>query len=291
MAFLKDLVVTGGARFLNTIQGNITNSDTAKTATALSTNAGSTTQPIYFSNGKPVAITGTIANGITGNAATATALTSSAGSATQPVYFSNGKPVAITGTLANSISGNAATATNATNVNIADDTTSKLFVLGATTTGNTRIYRESSVYLKDNVIHGAAWNDYAEYRNVPEETNAGRCVCENGDGTLSLSYKRMQPGANIISDTYGFVIGEDEKANTPLAVSGRVLAYPYEDKSLYLPGEAVCSGPHGTVSRMTREEIKEYPEMIIGTVSEIPFYEEWGPKKIKVNGRIWIKIK
>ena len=34
--------------------------------------------------------------GITGNAATATALTSSAGAANKPVYFSNGKPVAIT---------------------------------------------------------------------------------------------------------------------------------------------------------------------------------------------------
>lgn len=51
-----------------------------------------------------------------GNADTATALTTSAGSATQPIYFSNGKPVAITGTIANSISGNAATATNSDTV-------------------------------------------------------------------------------------------------------------------------------------------------------------------------------
>ena len=36
-----------------------------------------------------------------GNANTATALTSSAGSSTQPVYFSDGKPVAITGTINN----------------------------------------------------------------------------------------------------------------------------------------------------------------------------------------------
>lgn len=46
-----------------------------------------------------------------GNASTATALTTSAGSATQPIYFSNGKPVAITGSIANSTTGNAATAT------------------------------------------------------------------------------------------------------------------------------------------------------------------------------------
>ena len=43
----------------------------------------------------------------TGNAATATALTSSAGSATQPIYFSNGKPVACTYTLGKSVPSNA----------------------------------------------------------------------------------------------------------------------------------------------------------------------------------------
>lgn len=41
--------------------------------------------------------------GISGNASTATALTSSAGSATQPVYFSGGKPVATTYTLGKSV--------------------------------------------------------------------------------------------------------------------------------------------------------------------------------------------
>jgi hypothetical protein len=44
---------------------------------------------------------------------------------------------------------------------------------------------------------------------------------------------------------------------------------------------------------MTREEIKEWPDRIVGIVSEIPDYEEWGPEnnKIKVGNRIWIKIK
>lgn len=44
---------------------------------------------------------------LTGNAATATALTTSAGSATQPVYFSSGKPVAMTYTLGKSVPSNA----------------------------------------------------------------------------------------------------------------------------------------------------------------------------------------
>ena len=41
----------------------------------------------------------------------------------------------------------------------------------------------------------------------------------------------------------------------------------------------------------SREEIKEYPDCIIGIVSEIPNYEIWGSENIKVNGRIWIKVR
>lgn len=45
----------------------------------------------------------TLTGALSGNASTATALTSSAGSATHPVYFSGGKPVACTYTLAKSV--------------------------------------------------------------------------------------------------------------------------------------------------------------------------------------------
>ena len=143
--------------------------------------------------------------------------------------------------------------------------------------------------LQANKIFGAVYNDYAEYRSA--EANPGRCIIENGDGTLSLSSGRLQLGANIVSDTYGFAIGETNKATCPVAVCGRVLAYPLESKEFYHPGAAVCSGPEGTVSLMTREEIREWPDAIIGYVSEVPTYDTWGSDNIPVNGRIWIKIK
>lgn len=139
-------------------------------------------------------------------------------------------------------------------------------------------------------VVGAIWNDYAEYR-ISNITEPGRVICENGDDTLSLAIERLQPGANVISDTFGFAIGETDNAKTPIAVSGRVLAYPYEDRHSYNPGDAVCAGPGGTVSKMSREEIMTYPERIIGTVSAIPEYETWGTGNVEVNGRIWIKIK
>ena len=154
------------------------------------------------------------------------------------------------------------------------------------------------VWVQGNSITGAVWNDYAEYREV-DTLEPGRCVIENGDDTMSLSTKRLQKGCSITSDTWGFAQGETEKAKTPIAVAGRVLAYPYEDRKEFCQhiGDAVCSGPNGTVSIMTDEEVQRYPLAVIGTISAIPDYEEWGESEIadrppvKVDGRIWIRIR
>lgn len=154
-----------------------------------------------------------------------------------------------------------------------------------------KYYYTSNIHLDKDVIHGAIWNDYAEYREGTDIFEAGRTVKENGNDTLSLCTERLEPGASIVSDTFGFIIGKSDINGVPIAVSGRALAYPYENRDSYKPGDAVCSGPNGTVSKMTREEIKEYPERIIGTVSAVPDYEEWGTGHVKINGRIWIKIK
>lgn len=265
-----------------------TNTDTKVTQTVTTSNASyplllaptgqteTTTTTSYFDSGVTLnPSTNTIAANISGSSASCTGN-------------------AATATTASACSGNsttATTATNATNVYINSDTSSKIYVLGATTTGNTKVYRESSVYMQSNVLYGAAWNDYAEYRETKETIAPGRVICENGDDTLSLATERLQPGASVVSDTFGFTIGETEKAKTPIAVSGRVLVYPYEDRYSYKPGDAVCAAPNGTVSKMTREEIREYPERIVGTVSAIPEYETWGEGNVPVNGRIWIKVR
>ena len=164
-----------------------------------------------------------------------------------------------------------------------------------TTTAQMRL--EPNGYLYTTRTYGAVWNDYAEYRkdNPNEVQQPGRCVKEIGDGSLTITTKRLERGCEIISDTYGFSIGQDEKNgyNTPIASNGRVLAYPYEliEEFASHIGWPVCSGPDGTVSIMTEEEEEKYPSRIIGTISEIPDYEEWGTGKVKVNGRVWIRIK
>lgn len=173
-------------------------------------------------------------------------------------------------------------------------TTSTIYLHGstATTAGNTAVYTNANVYIKDNVLYGAAWNDYAEYRES-DITQPGKCIVENGDDTLSLSTERLQRGAEIVSDTFGFAIGETNDCKTPIAASGRVLAYPFEDREEFRShiGYPVCSGPNGTVSIMTDEEEQVYPSRIIGYISAVPDYEIWGTGNVKVDGRIWIRIK
>ena len=140
-------------------------------------------------------------------------------------------------------------------------------------------------------LYGAVWNDYAEYRDQAEEIKPGYCVASTDSGKTYKTTERLQACDGIVSDTYGFGIGETKDCKTPLAVAGRVLAYCEGNRYDYHFGDSVAAGPEGKVVKMTREEIKEYPDRIIGHVSEIPEYETWGTENVLVDGRIWIKVK
>ena len=161
----------------------------------------------------------------------------------------------------------------------------------------TFVSNQSDLRIYAPKVYGAVWNDYAEYRQSIE-TEPGRCIRETGNGDLILTTERLQKGCEIISDTFGFSIGESPTCKTPTAASGRVLAYLYEDIETAKQhiGDPVCSGPNGTVSIMTEAEERQYPSRIIGTISEIPNYDIWyagtdGKLEISINGRIWIRIR
>lgn len=172
-----------------------------------------------------------------------------------------------------------------------NDTQLRIHTATSNPTGTDRffVFDGSNGNFSAATVTGAVWNDYAEYREA-NTIEPGHVVYEVGDDTLAETYERMMPACSIISDTFGFAIGETEKCKTPLAQAGRVLAYPFEDRESYKPGDAVCSGPNGTVSKMTQEEKINHPECIIGYVSCVPNYETWGERDTKVNGRIWIKV-
>ena len=165
-----------------------------------------------------------------------------------------------------------------------------------TLAGSTRSYMLCETWFSASGVTNAVWNDYAECRNVDTD-DRGYCVTETPSGQMVKTTKRLQAGCKITSDTFGSCMGQTDEAKTPIAVSGRVLVYPYRHRANYKLGAAVCSAPGGTVDIMTREEIMMYPERIVGTVSEIPTYEVWhgglqdGNDDVKVNGRIWIYVR
>ena len=140
-------------------------------------------------------------------------------------------------------------------------------------------------------IYGAVWNDYAEFRTQKEKIEPGYCVASADNGKVYKTTEKFQACDGIVSDTFGFAIGETDECKTPLAVAGRVLAYFHGNREDYHAGDTVCAGPEGKVMKMTREEIREWPDRIIGIVSEIPEYKTWGTGNVEVNGRIWIKVK
>lgn len=142
------------------------------------------------------------------------------------------------------------------------------------------------IYVSANgVLNGAAWNDYAERRTCTSGS-VGEVVCENGDGTLSLSKEKLQPLPYVISDTCGMVIGFEGENNLPIAVSGRALVKVNCEVKL---GDVLCADKDGYATVMTRKEIANYPDRILGVVSEIPSYTNWNG--VEVNDRIWITLK
>lgn len=159
---------------------------------------------------------------------------------------------------------------------------------GATSLGSST-YKWGNIY--GTAVYGAVWNDYAEYRDQKEDIKPGYCVASSDNGQISKTTEKFQACDGIVSDTFGFAIGETDKCKTPLAVAGRVLAYCEGDRYSYHAGDTVCAGPDGKVVKMTREEIREWPDRVVGIVSEIPEYETWGTGNVAVDGRIWIKVR
>ena len=63
--------------------------------------------------------------------------------------------------------------------------------------------------IKGYHVHAAVFNDYAECRKTIS-LSPGHVVIDKDDGSLVCSQTRLQPGAQVISDTYGNLMGETE---------------------------------------------------------------------------------
>ena len=105
-------------------------------------------------------------------------------------------------------------------------------------------------------VYGAVWNDYAEYRESDCQ-EAGRVICENGDDTLSLATERLQPGAEIISDTcIKLSQGDKDMYLTNSESSGAKLKAFVKDANTGEPWDAV----NEEISSQEESEISETVE-------------------------------
>ena len=139
-------------------------------------------------------------------------------------------------------------------------------------------------------VYGQVYNDYAEYRETAEYVEPGY-VQISDNGKLRKCNKDMARNiAGVVSDVFGFQIGQTNSQTTPVQVQGRALVY-CEDKSKVKQGDQLCQTKDGKVRKMSWLEKVLHPESIVGFVDEIPEYETWGTNNVKVNGRIWVRLR
>lgn len=170
MAQLKDLLVTGTARFLNKVFA--------------SEFVGNLTGNVSGSSGS-----------CTGNSATATKLTSSAGSATQPVYFSDGKPVATSYSLSKSVPSDA---------KFTDTTYS------AATTSNAGLMSASDKTKLNGIAENAnAYSHPASsgYKHIPSGGSSGQILKWSSDGTATWGSDKDTTYSNFVKSGSGAAAG------------------------------------------------------------------------------------
>lgn len=162
---------------------------------------------------------------------------------------------------------------------------------GALTVSTGGIYAASGI--KSNTgVYNAVWNDLADCIPVDDKCKVepGYCYCFDGERYYK-STKYLDEGiVGIDSDTYGMNMGRKPGLNQmDVAVAGFVLAYV--DKE-YKPGTPLTCTENGYLTEIKKEDKIEYPERIVATYWKSEPADEWGSdsRKVKVNGRKWVKV-
>ena len=143
-------------------------------------------------------------------------------------------------------------------------------------------------------VYNSVYNDIADFveLEIPiEKIEYGKCYTYKND-TVHLSDRYCQKGIiGIASDTYGYGLGTKQLADgyeIPIAVAGFVLAYVDNNENLEI-GDVLTSSSNGYLIKMSNEDKSVYPERILGTFFKHEKKDVW--HDIKVNGRVWIKVK
>ena len=146
--------------------------------------------------------------------------------------------------------------------------------------------------IKGASIYNAVWNDLADCIPVDDEckVESGYCYCFDGERYYK-STKYLDEGiVGIDSDTYGMNMGHKPGLNQmDIAVAGFVLAYVDRE---YKPGTPLTCTKNGYLTKIKLRDKIRYPERIVATYWKSEPADEWGSddRKVKVNGRKWVKV-
>ena len=179
------------------------------------------------------------------------------------------------------------------NFTLTADDTNKLFFIGVPDkASNISASRTSDAYMQAGKVYCAVWNDLADSISVDADCDLdyGYCYCFDGEKYTKSSKYLSEGIVGIHSDTYGLRIGsEDGKKKMDVAVAGFVLAHVDRE---YAPGTPLTCTENGYLTEIKREDKIEYPERIVATYWKNEPAEEWGSdsKKVRVNGRKWVKV-
>ena len=165
--------------------------------------------------------------------------------------------------------------------------------LGVTGSTNIGGNINASGTITGSAVYNAVWNDLTDRIPVDNdcELEYGKYYCFDGQHYYQSNQYCPEGMIGIHSDTGGFEMGHKGGVKElQCSVAGFVLAYV--DK-VYPVGTALTPTCCGYLTEISKKDKAEYPERIVGTFWKPETEDFWGSddRKVKVNGRCWIKIK
>lgn len=136
-------------------------------------------------------------------------------------------------------------------------------------------------------VHNAVWNDYAEFFEKGEETEAGDIVALDITSNEERYVKATEKSKLVVgihSDTYGHILGgensieENEKTHIPVGLSGRVYV-KFKGKSIL--GEGVVPSDTPGVGRLY-DEFLDDKRKIVGYIVYDPEPSSPNERKVRV---------
>ena len=219
----------------------------ATSADKLNTNAGSATTPVYFSNGIPVACTPYSSASVNYSTTAGKLGTSTVGGTTTPIYLNNGVPTALGYTIAKSVPSNAVfTDTDTKNTAGATNTTSKIYLTGATTqAASAQTYSNANVWTKNGAVNALGVGNGTSYFAY---VDGGSLVTRDSTQTGYLKIKLPVAWSSTMISFTVTIYNYQNGTSADYQISG----YPYTTNKTWNACTATCVGKAGQkISNLT----------------------------------------